>query len=49
MCVTQKQLLNITSIHDSSAYKDRLFHHLRSQEKLIDDDVKSDIINSIKS
>lgn len=46
--VTQKQLLNIASIHDSSAYKVLLSHHLRSHEKLIDDDVKSDIINSIK-
>ncbi len=48
VCVTQKQLLNIASIHDSSVYKSLRCHHLRSQEKLIDDDVKSDISNSIK-
>lgn len=36
-------------LHHSSAYKGLLFHYLRSQEKLIDDDVKSDISNSIKS
>ena len=48
--VTQKQLSNIASLHVSSAYKSFLFLQSCSQEKLIDDDddVKSDIINSIR-
>lgn len=49
VCVTRKQSLTIASLHHSGAYKGLLFHYLHSPEKLIDDDVKSDISNSIKS